>query len=166
MIKLSSTTDLSMHNPSSRPLIIHPSTHHSPVHRCVHSSVHPVQVTALAESLQMPRLAELERAHAEVQSRFKRADAAAEAARGAAAASSRELEEERRRAAGEEAELRARGAQAAAEAAHRESALLAEVDELASRLAEVEVEAKQNGNVLFALSHWQRAVRHPLSAAP
>ena len=62
MIKLSSTTDLSMHNPSSRPLIIHPSTHHSPVHRCVHSSVHPVQVTALAESLQMPRLAELERA--------------------------------------------------------------------------------------------------------
>ena len=58
------------------------------------------------------------------------------------------------------------GAQAAAQAAHRESALLAEVDELSSRLAEVEVEAKQNGNVLFALSHWQRAVRHPLSAAP
>ena len=99
------------------------------------------------------------RAHAELQSRYERADAAVERACGAALASSRELEGERRRAAAEEAELRAQAAQAAAEAAHRETALLAELDELASRLEEVELEAKQNGNILFSLSHWQRAVR-------
>ena len=146
-----------------QPLI--PSTPYPPVDRCVQTSARPVQVTALAESLQMPRIAELERAHAELQSRYERADATVERACGAALASSRELEGERRRAAAEEAELRAQAAQAAAEAAHRETALLAELDELASRLEEVELEAKQNGNILFSLSHWQRAVRQPPSCS-
>ena len=90
-------------------------------------------MTALAESLQMPKLAELERARAELESRLGCADAALAQQRTAAATSSRELEETRRWAAAEVEELRARGSQAAAEAARRESTLLAEVDEIASR---------------------------------
>jgi len=110
-----------------------------------------VEVTAIAESLALPALAD------GLQQQLDEAEAALAAERAALAALRAELEAARRAADVASAQQRAEGGAAAAAAARREAALREDVEALHAALDGATEEARQQGLSLSACSAWQRA---------